>query len=44
MFSMLATTVCLSIGLCAYVAQCFKTGRFPHVWQGPDTRPLLTST
>lgn len=24
--------LCGSVGLCAYVAQNFKTGRFPHVW------------
>ena len=32
MFCILATVLAGSVGLCAYVAQNFKTGRFPHVW------------
>ena len=39
-FYILVCLMCASVGLCVYVAICFKSGSFPYVWPVKCVRPL----
>ena len=43
-FYILVALIVASIGLCVYVAVCFKRGSFPYVWPVKCAHPLETPT